>query len=348
MLKIIGKKLFSLVGSLFLIAALFSGCTSQKEASSTTSQMSAAATPAPVASTSPSPLSRLPEILDEKKYADQFTVRVFNIQHKESGGKISSGDAILIRTPDGITMMIDSGYKEEIPEILDQMKKLGITKLDYIVATHMHPDHVGGFPTVLNTLPVGKVLSSKYIDFDFVNAKNFMSMLKIKNMSIDVLKEGDTFLLGKAVKVEVLSPEDREDIVFTGDSYSNQDLCNDQSIVLKMTYGNNTFLFTGDIQMGTEQRLVEKYGEKLKVDVLKGAHHGYNTSSGTMFMKAVTPANVLVSQALMVNGDVLQRYKNAGSKVYVTGLDGVLLAASDGKQVTIVTEKDRKPGAIKP
>lgn len=347
-MKLINRRFLTLLGALFLSAALLLGCSQKKEVNSNP-QPTQSTAPAPSQSANTAPVSRLSEILDPNKYANQLTVRMFSITHKDSDGKTSSGDAILIRTPDGATMMIDTGYKEEIQGIVDQMKKLGITKLDYLVASHMHTDHVGGVSTVVNTFPVGKVLASRYMNNDITStSKGFVNALKLKNIKAEVIKEGDTFQLGKDIKVEVLSPEDRDDIIFADDSYSDQVLTNDQSVVLKLTYGENTFLFPGDIQIGTEQRLVEKYGDKLKADLLKGPHHGYATSSGSTFLRAVKPADIIVDQALMVNADVHNRYKAVGSKVYVTGLDGNILAVSDGKKVTIVTEKDRKPGAIKP
>lgn len=353
-MKVIYRKILTLLVSLFLTASLLLGCGPKKEVNSNQQPTQGTVSPASTENTnkapaSTAPVSRLSEILDSKKYADKFTVRMFSITHQDKDGKTSSGDAILVRTPDGATMLIDTGYKEEITGIIDQMKKLGITKLDYLVATHMHTDHVGGVPAVINAFPVGKVLASKYMNNDLTStAKGFVNALQQKDIKPDIIKEGDTFQLGKDVKVEVLNPEDRDDIIFADDSYSDQVLTNDMSVVLKMTYGNNTFLFTGDIQIGTEQRLVEKYGDKLKADLLKGPHHGYATSSGSMFLRAVKPADIIVDQALMVNGDVHNRYKSVGSKVYVTGMDGNILAVSDGKSVTLVTEQDRKPGAIKP
>lgn len=309
---------------------------------------SGSSTPAPSPASGSSSVSRLSEVLDPVKYANQFTVRMFNVENKDSKGKVSAGDTILLISPDGKTMLIDSGFKDSIPGIIAQIKKLGITKLDYIVATHMHADHIGGFPEVLFSLPVEKVLMSNYTDFEFVTSKALMNAIKEKNKKIDYIKEGDTFQFGKDIKVEVLSPEG-SDVGFDGDHFSNQDLVNEQSVVLKMTYGNTSFIFAGDIQIGTEMRLVEKYGDKLDVDVIKVPHHGYGTSSGIAFLNSLSPKISLINNCALTSSviDTYQRYQSVGSKVYVPGLDGIILAASDGKNVSITTEKDRKPG-LKP
>lgn len=339
------KKLASILSAILLIM-LLAGCTQPAANNATQSETTVKTTVAASESSSPSPESRLAEILDPKKYANQFTIRVFNIGQKDKDGNMGAGDTILVQTPDGATMLIDTGYKETIVPVLDSLKKLGVAKLDYVVATHMHGDHVGGFPAVINAMPVETVLASRHATRSTSSAKTFISELKEKGKDFKVVKEGDTFQFGKDVKVEVLSPED-SDFEIPNDDYSNQNVVNDQSVVLKMTYGSNTFLFPGDIQMGTEQRLMEKYGEKLNVDLVKAPHHGYNTSSSSLFLKALSPAVTLIPQYTMANFDVYQRYKNAGSTVYVTGLDGMLLAVSDGKNIKVITEKDRK-GNLKP
>lgn len=354
MFTLFRRKGFYILQVILLIAVLLTGCKqwgSSQDSNQKTSEKAGTVPAASVSSAesgSPAPVSRLSEILDNGKYANQFKIWMFNIEYKDSSGKLSAGDTMLLQAPDGTTMLIDAGYKETIKAVLQNIKKLGISKLDYVVATHMHPDHVGGFPLVINTLPIGKVLASKHTDFDFVNSTAFLNVLKEKNMKIDTIKEGDTFQFGKDIKVEVLSPDDSENVVFNGDGYSNQQLVNEQSVVLKMSYGNNRFLFPGDIQIETEIRLVEKYGEKLDVDLLKAPHHGYATSSSNAFLKALSPAITLIPNCGIGNLDVYNRYKGAGSKAYVTGLDGMLLTVSDGKNITIITEKDRKPGSLKP
>lgn len=350
MIRATGKKYSSILSVILVVIMLFTGCTQpavknsmQIEPAVNITTMAPADTPA---SGTPAPVSRLSEILDGKKYANQFALWVFNIKQTDSAGKINAGDILLLQSPEGMHMLVDTGHKETISEVLELIKKIGVTQLDYVVATHMHGDHVGGFSAVLNSMPVKNVLSSRHANRSTSTAKAFMNTLGQKDMKLQVIKEGNSFQFGKEVKVDVLSPEDT-DFEIPDDAYSNQNIVNEESVVLKVTYGNNTFLLPGDIQMGTEQRLIDKYGESLNVDLVKAPHHGYNTSSSSQFLKVLTPAITLIPQCTMANFDVYQRYKNVNSTVYVTGLDGILLAVSDGKQIKVITEKDRN-GTLKP
>lgn len=285
-------------------------------------------------------------ILDGKKYSGKFAVWFFYVKKSVSTENTDAGDTILLRSPDGKTMMIDTGYSDTISPILDDIKKIGVTKLDYLVLTHMHTDHNGGVSTVLNAMPVETVLASRFAFRNVGSAPAFIKALDSKGMKPDIVKEGDTISFGKNIKVEVLNPVDGT-YEIPNDSYSNQDTVNENSVVLKTTYGKNVFLFTGDIQHETEQRLVEKYAKDIHADLIKVPHHGYDTSSSREFVKSVTPKYAVIPQCVMPRLNIYQRYQTAGCKVYVTGLDGIVLAVSDGKNINIVTEKKRA-GGLKP
>lgn len=337
------KKIGIFLSALLAAAVLLAGCRQAEPQKSPVPSSSASLSSAEASSAS---ASRLSEILDGKKYENQFAVWFFNIQKADGSGKVNAGDMALLRSPDGKTMMIDTGYRETISEMLDDVKKIGVTKLDYLVATHMHSDHVGGVAAVLDSMPVGKVVTSRFAYRGVGTAKGFAAALEAKSIKADVVKEGDSFSFGKDIRVEVLSPVNGT-YEIPDDSYSNQDTVNENSVVLKLTYGKTSFLFTGDIQRETEQRLVEKYGKALHADLVKVPHHGYNTSSSRLFVNTVSPKAAVVPQCIMPSLDVYQRYQTAKSKVYVTGLDGVVLALSDGETLRVLTEKDRT-GNLKP
>lgn len=289
---------------------------------------------------------RTQEILSSDKYKGKLTVRFFNIYKKEADGRSSTGDTILISTPDGKSMLIDAGYKETVPEIIEKMKTLGITKIDYILATHMHVDHIGGFASIVNTFPIEKAIMSN-IKYNSSSVTAFFKAIEEKKVEPTIVKEGDTFSLGKDVKFEVFNPEHLQDGEVGDDSYAKQNYINDTSIALKMTYGESTFFFAADIQRPTETRIVDKYGSKLDVDLVKVPHHGNDTSSGSDFIKALSPKYTVFTNCSIWSLPVYEKYQKAGSKAYVTGLDGMVLAVSDGKSINIITEKDRK-GTLKP
>ncbi len=292
-------------------------------------------------------VSRLSEVLDPNKYTDQFTIRAFNVKHVEKDGNVITGDCSLLIAPDGTTMLIDAGYKSDFPSIMEDIKKAGVKRFDYIVATHMHSDHVGGIPYAIEKMPVGKVMASKYTDPRYGYSAPLLDALEKKGMQLDVLKEGDSFFLGEDVKVEVLNPEDRDDIKFSDSDYLIQHLNNELSLVLKIIYGEHIFLFTGDIQIMTEQRLADKYGGEFEADLLQIAHHGYHSSSSSVFLKAFSPKMAWIPQCSTPPFSVYSRIKKVCDDIYITGLDGILLFASDGKEITVITEQDREPEDLK-
>lgn len=346
MMKVSGKKLMSLLSAILLMVMLLTGCTQPAANNTAQPQTTETATPISTPGSSPSSVSRLSEILDGKKYAGQFTIRMFALASPNARGTEDAGDMLLLQSPDGVDMLIDTGHTGTAPQVLEYIKKIGVTKLDYVVLSHSHGDHTGGFPAVMDTFPVGRVLVYRHMTRKVGSAKTVMSTLGQKGMELEVIKEGDTFQFGKDIKVEVLSPVDA-DYEIPDDDYNNQNMVNEESVVLKMTYRDKTFLFPGDMQVGTENRLVGKYGDKINIDFIKAPHHGYNTSSGSTFLQAASPAITFMSHPSLASMDIYNRYKKVNSTVYVTGLDGVLLAVSDGKNIQIITEKDRK-GALKP
>ncbi|HOJ10671.1 MAG TPA: MBL fold metallo-hydrolase [Clostridiales bacterium] len=344
------KKFVILVLTVYCIVSLLVSCTNSSEGLQSIqkkTQDKSPDTPETLENNGTLPTSRLSEVLDPNKYAEQFTIRAFNVKHEEKDGNIITGDCSLLIAPDGTTMLIDAGYKSDFPSIMEDIKKIGVTKLDYIVATHMHSDHVGGIPYALETMPVGKVMTTKYTDPRYGSSSSLLEALQKRNMQLHVLKEEDSFFLGEGVKVEVLNPENRDDVEFSDNDYLIQHLNNELSLVLKITYGDHIFLFTGDIQTMTEFRLAEKYGEQFEVDLLQVAHHGYHSSSSSVFLKAFSPKMAWIPQCSTPPFSVYSRIKKVCSNIYITGLDGILLFASNGKEITVITEKDRESEDLK-
>lgn len=279
---------------------------------------------------------RTDEIFDNKKYANQFTVRFFSIDATKK-----SGDSMLIQTPDGVTMLIDSGLEECGPQVANYLKKLGIKKLDYIVASHLHVDHIGGFPSIISSFEVAKALIP---DFPYNSGPNkrFQESLTAKNINTEFLREGDTFQLGKEVKVEILNPEPTIVVPPSIVPENSESFVNDRSIVMRITYKQRSFLFVGDIYQTRERQLVENMKEKLDVDVLKAPHHGADTSSSLAFINSVSPKYTIFTVNQFQSKDVYDKYRKADSNAYVTGVDGNILLISDGDNISVITEKNRK------
>lgn len=242
---------------------------------------------------------------------------------------VGQGDAAVLQCG-GQTMMIDGGKAKASSYIYSWLKKNQISYLDVMVATHTDADHIGGLPGALNYAKVG----TAYCPVTSGTTKTFQSFvkyLKKQAKSITVPKAGDEFSLGGA-QVRILGPLDP------------QAEGNNSSIVLKVTFGDTSFLFTGDAEREEEQELLES-GYDLESTVLKVGHHGSDTSTSYLFLRTVNPQYAVIS----VGADntyghpteaVLSRLRDADVKTCRTDLQGTITAVSDGKKVTFQTERN--------
>ena len=242
---------------------------------------------------------------------------------------VGQGDAAILQCG-GQSMMIDGGKAKASSYIYSWLKKNQISYLDVMVATHTDADHIGGLSGALNYAKVG----TAYCPVTSGTTKTFQSFvkyLKKQGKSITVPKAGDEFSLGGA-QVRILGPTDP------------QAEGNNSSIVLKVTFGDTSFLFTGDAEREEEQELLES-GYDLESTVLKVGHHGSDTSTSYLFLRTVNPQYAVIS----VGADntyghpteaVLSRLRDADVKTYRTDLQGTITAVSDGKKVTFQTERN--------
>lgn len=242
---------------------------------------------------------------------------------------VGQGDAAVLQCG-GQSMMIDGGKAKASSYIYSWLKKNQISHLDVMVATHTDADHIGGLSGALNYAKVG----TAYCPLTSGTTKTFQSFvkyLKKQGKSITVPKAGDEFSLGGA-QVRILGPTDP------------QAEGNNSSIVLKVTFGDTSFLFTGDAERDEEQELLES-GYDLESTVLKVGHHGSDTSTSYLFLRTVNPQYAVIS----VGADntyghptetVLSRLRDADVKTYRTDLQGTITAVSDGKKVTFQTERN--------
>lgn len=245
---------------------------------------------------------------------------------------VGQADSILIQN-EGKNMLIDAGNNDDDELVADYLKKNNVTKIDYLVGTHPHEDHIGGLDYIINNFQIEKVLMPKKIS----TTKTFRDVVeaaKRKNLKFTVPKVGETFNLGEA-KCTVLAP-DKE--------YED---ANNNSIVIKLQYGNNKFLFTGDAESVSEEAMLSKNLD-LSADVLKLGHHGSRTSSSDKFLNAVKPKFAIVSCGK--NNDyghphkeTMKKMKERNIKVYRTDESGTIVVTSDGNNISF----DKKEGSYK-
>lgn len=248
---------------------------------------------------------------------------------------VGQGDAAVLQCG-GQSMMIDGGKAKASSYIYSWLKKNQISHLDVMVATHTDADHIGGLSGALNYAKVG----TAYCPVTSGTTKTFQSFvkyLKKQGKSITVPKAGDEFSLGSA-QVRILGPTDP------------QAEGNNSSIVLKVTFGDTSFLFTGDAEREEEQELLES-GYDLESTVLKVGHHGSDTSTSYLFLRTVNPQYAVIS----VGADntyghpteaVLSRLRDADVKTYRTDLQGTITAVNDGKKVTFQTERNAESNTL--
>lgn len=295
------------------------------------------ATPTPKATEAPTPTP----------VADRLNINVLNPKHAE--GKLAvwfftlpsenhTGSSILIKTPGNKTILVDGSIDEGARLVVKYLGQLGITRLDYIVATHMHIDHVGGFPRILNSVSLGQALGTTFTDYNTSAVRNFFKSLAERNVAYQPVTKGHTIQLEKDLTLEVLYPFG-EFTVGEGDNPQENEWLNNTSVVFKLKYKNKSFLLTGDIHQAVEFDLIDEYGKKLESDVMLVPHHGASSSSSTAFIKAVAP-KYAVSQTATVNDyNLINKYKAMGVNITVTSLDGTVLFLTDGEQIQYATSK---------
>ncbi|CUP22213.1 beta-lactamase domain-containing protein [Clostridium baratii] len=241
---------------------------------------------------------------------------------------VGQGDAELIQV-NGLNMLIDAGPGSNQKDLISYLDKLKIKKLDYVIATHPHEDHIGNMDDVINKYEIGKFYAPK-VEHTTKAFEKMVTALKKKNLKINVIKEGtDSIDLGKNTKVSVFSPKA---------NFNDKKDLNNYSPIMKIQYGDTSFLFTGDAEKLEENYVLDK-GYDVKADVLKLGHHGSTTSTTEKFLKKVNPSIGVISCA--PNNDyghphkeTLKKLEKYKVKVYRTDKDGTITLCSNGKTIT--------------
>ncbi len=240
---------------------------------------------------------------------------------------VGKADSLIITTPNERAMLIDAGEKGAFPVIQEALERMDIEKLDVIVATHPHADHIGGMQQVIEAYDVGAVYAPS-VSADTATYENFIKSAAAKNLDIKETKAGAEIAFDPDVTVEVLAPLSYD--------YDNM---NDCSAVLMLTFGQTKFLLAGDAEKNSEDGMLAAYTNgELNADVLKVAHHGSSTSSTNRFLSAVSPSIAAISTApesgsSTPHKDVIERLTNLGSEILRTDRDGTITLISDGKSV---------------
>ncbi|OMC76821.1 MBL fold metallo-hydrolase [Paenibacillus odorifer] len=245
---------------------------------------------------------------------------------------VGQGDSTLIRTPNNQYVLIDGGNNDQGKNVVKYLNALGVKTLDALVATHPDADHIGGLDDVLKALDVKSVYAPK-VSHTTETYKDFLTAVKNEGRTIKAVTKGVTIPL-TGVEAKFLAP-----IKTYGDNI------NDWSAVLKVTYKNKSFLFTGDAEKASENDMLAD-GMNLKADVLKVGHHGSSSSTSKAFIDSVKPQYAVISVGKNNYGHpdsgILTRLKNANTSVLRTDQKGTITAISDGNKITFTSTKGAK------
>lgn len=238
---------------------------------------------------------------------------------------VGQADSILIRNQDK-TMLIDAGTNEAGETVVTYLQNLGITQIDYLIGTHPHEDHIGGLDDVINHFNIGQIYMPK-IETTTKTFEDVLDAIENKNLTVTSPNKGDKIEIGQAVGT------------FMTDPILDKDNLNLSSLVLRLEFGNNSFLFMGDAEEENEETISWP-----KTDVLKVGHHGSNTSSSETFLTQVQPQYSII----MVGKDnsynlptqaTIEKLNTTGSKIYRTDENGTIQINSDGNTIEVKTSK---------
>lgn len=244
---------------------------------------------------------------------------------------VGQGDAAYIKVND-MDILIDAGPKSDVDKLIKQLEEKNIDDFEIIVATHPHEDHIGGMTKVLQSYKVENFYMPK-VEHSTKTFENMIKEVEKQGLKVKVLKEGVNIDIGEGALLETFSPNQEE--------YNN---LNNYSPIMKLTFGNNSFLFTGDAEKDVEEEVLKTYKDKLDSDVIKFGHHGSSTSSSQSFIEAVSPDYGIISCGVdnsygHPHREILKLIQDMNIEAYRTDIQGQITVISDGNNIDIKTEK---------
>ena len=273
---------------------------------------------------------------DASKHAVQgeITVKVLNI---------GQGDSILIQTGEK-TVLVDTSDVDERDKLRVELKKADVKKIDTIILTHPHADHIGGMDVLLDEYTVGMVYDNGMPSTSKLYL-GYVKKLKEKKIERKGLVAGDRVDLGGGAVFEVLGPS--AELVKEGSVKGYKHDPNNESVVGRLVFGDFSMMLTGDAEKKEEQAILAADSAHVKSTILKSGHHGSKTSSSADFLRAVQPEAALISCG--VNNDyghphkeTMKKYHALNIPIYVTAENGTITVTSDGKTYKIVPERGEK------
>ena len=246
------------------------------------------------------------------------------------------GDSCLITFPDGQLILIDTGMPAYAPVLVENLRRLGVTRLDHLILTHQHDDHTGAIYApdgILDHFPVSQGWWSGTYNGNWHDPQMLDKIFAAHHVPFQPLSEGASFAFGESV-IRILSPEQNREI-----SSRDTEGINDTSIVLKIVFRSFSALFTGDIHPQKESELVRKYGDGLRADLLKMPHHGNNTSVSDLLPETVHPKIAVATGRDLVTDIMEKHYAKTGTVILTDLLNGYIYISTDGEKIDRETSR---------
>lgn len=258
---------------------------------------------------------------------------------------VGQGDSAVIRAPSGKTGIIDGGPKDKGNSvIIPFLKSKGIHRLDTMIMTHPDADHIGGLVYLLQharaggeyLLDIKECLDPGKSHPTLLYQELLKAVKRRPEIKYRIVRKGDRLNWGEGVTAEVVSPDHL---------YEDTNNC---SIVVKLTYGKISFLFTGDAAFEAEKEMVKNYGNTLKSTILKAGHHGSTCSSSEDFLTRAKPEVVIISVGErnkygLPSKEAMARLSGGGPKIYRTDYRGTITITTDGETYNVTTEREAPP-----
>jgi competence protein ComEC len=246
----------------------------------------------------------------------------------------------LVIEPDGETMLVDTGhYNDDGKYVLEYLRRHDITRIDHLVSSHNDADHIGGNAAIIDYYEteaggIGAVYDPG-LAASTLTYGEYLDAVEAHEVTLYETREGDSVSFGKTT-VDVLGPPE---------PYLENEARNENSIVLKLTHGETSFMLSGDAEDDQEAYLVDTYGARLQSTVLKAGHHGSSSSSSGAFLDAVGPRVAVISSAYdsqygHPHEEVLQRFTDRSVSTYWTATHGDIVFVSDGTNISVRTQRD--------
>lgn len=292
--------------------------TTPQETSESTEQTTASTTEGVTTTfaTTTTPVSTTAEsVVEITEFSDDMKVHFIDVDQ---------GDSTFIELPNGEAMLIDAGETDQADKVVTYIYSQGYDTIDYVVATHAHSDHIGGLPVVLDSFNIENFYMTSAVATTSIY-EDMLNAVDESGAAVHDVMAGDVIYNEANLLIEVVAPKEID--------YDEQ---NNNSVVIKLTYGDDKFLFTGDAEKSEEDGI----WTNIKCDVLKVGHHGSDSSSSSNFLKKVEPSYAVISCGLHNSyghptDDVLKRLDDRNIDVYRTDLQGTIVFTSDGSNISV-------------